>query len=120
MKHHEHKGPKGHKGLKHRKSGGKAGLNEHEYNAVGAPETKEASEGDDGFKRGGHAKKHGGHAGGHKGHHRLDKAPRRAHGGKVKHHAKGGAVMSNASHLSAHEAGGAGQGHEGISVKEPD
>lgn len=116
MKHGgKHVSHKGHKGLKHKKAGG-AAKNEHEYNAVGSPEMHEAHEKDDGFKHGGHAKKHGGEAKGKKGHHRLDKMPRRAHGGSVKkhHHAKGGAVMSSASHLSAHEQGGAGNGHEGI------
>lgn len=85
-------------------SGGKASHNQ--YNAVGAPEPKEAMSGDDGFRKGGKIK--GGKADGMKAAKRLDKKPRRAAGGKV---------MSAASNVST--ASGS-SGHEGISAKGDD
>lgn len=104
MSKHRHKVHKAAKG---------GAMKEHEYNAVGAPEMKEAHEKEDGFKKGGKAKKHkkGGHVEKAKAHHRMDKKPRRA---------AGGSVFSTASKKSAADKSGAGQGHENDGPKGED
>ena len=87
----------------HKKKGG--AVNEHEYNAVNAPEMSEAHETKEGFKKGGAKKKKaGGHVEAAKSAHRPDKKPRRA---------AGGSVLSSASKKSMAEKDEAGQGHEG-------
>lgn len=103
--HHKKEGGAHH--MKHRKFGGKT--NEHEYNAVGAPEMGEAHEEKEGFKKGGMKKlKHGGHAEKAKSMHRPDKKPRRA---------AGGSVLSHANKKSMADKDMAGQGHQGSGPK---
>lgn len=88
------------------KSGKTAKTHEHEPQKD-LPELKEASEKDESFKDGGHAR-------GKKGHHRLDK---KARGGAAhKHRASGGRVghspFTEAHSLKGPSSGGSGQGHE--------
>lgn len=100
-----------HKKMKmhHKAKGG--GVNEHEYNAVGAPEMSEAHDKKESFKKGGSKKKAGGHVEKTKSKHRPDKKPRRA---------AGGAVMSSASKKIMASKDEAGQGHEGDGPKGED
>lgn len=106
---HKMKEHKKHGGHMKRKAGG--ATNEHEYNAVGAPEQKEAHDTKEGFKRGGKKHKKGGKVEAEKSMHRPDKKPRRA---------AGGSVMSSASKKAMASKDEAGQGHEGDGPKGED
>ena len=98
-----------HKKTAKRKVGGTA---EHEYNAVGAPETKEAKDREDSFNKGGKVKKKaGGHVEHEKSAHRADKKPRRA---------MGGSVLSHASKKEVAKEDAAGQGHQADGPKGED
>ncbi|MDE2102985.1 MAG: hypothetical protein KGL39_37420 [Patescibacteria group bacterium] len=99
-----------HKKMKVHKAKGGA-VNEHEYNAVGAPEMAEAHDKKESFKKGGAKKKKGGAVEEGKSKHRPDKKPRRA---------SGGAVLSAASKKTAESKDVAGQGHEGDGPKGED
>lgn len=94
-------------------SGKTAKVHEHEMNAQGSPEMKEAEDKTEAFKRGGHAH-------GKKPHHRLDRK-HKAHGGAAHHghHARkerksGGRAspFSSARQLTERVSAGAGQGKE--------
>ena len=92
----------GHKRLKmHHEKKAKGGKI-NEYNAVGAPEVKEAENKKPGFKSGGKAE-------GKKAHKRLDK---RARGGAMKKCAAGGSPFTAAAKRTTYLNKGAGEGHE--------
>lgn len=85
----------------HKKAyGGKAAKPEHDYNAAGSPELKEAKSKDDEFKGGGKVE-------GKKAMKRLDK---HARGGAIR---KGHSPLSSAHSLAAPSSGAADKGHMG-------
>lgn len=108
---HKMKEHKKHGGAHHMKRKAGGATNEHEYNAVGAPEMAEAHEKKESFKRGGKKHKKGGKVETEKSMHRPDKKPRRA---------AGGSVLSSASKKSMASKDESGQGHEGDGPKSED
>lgn len=123
------RGPHPGKGHPHHAKGGHAKGEDHEdgesgaerdakaqvYNAPGSRAMESATDEEPGFAKGGktHKKRRsGGHASGEMEHARLDRRPRRAHGGRAE---GGGSPYSSASKMMTPSAELSGRGFEGVS-----